>query len=346
MVTTAFGGVTGISPEQRAACILKNNLEKRPSYADGARAALALWAPITPPAQPGSRLPCQPGVFIYGDSADVPVEYHKPGALVIVGRVNFDRASVKAAHAAGAKILIYLNPCIFDPTNPWGKYHKSMLTGIGKFPGIPQKINSWGYAADFSVGSVLQGRFGVTIEQIATECPWIDGIFLDDLGSRPWANANWDAWTPELKLAWWKGAGTLSDTARNVANKYGLFLMMNGTWGEGARGGGGWPNIDMAGNANGDGTYCEHHDDPGQFNYWGLSYPDASQWADRSPITKGQPYNLFAVEPGTGDVAARNRFATGGAYTWGTIQSGNHYDQPVPAWTSFHPVPILTRVGT
>lgn len=345
MTTYSFGGITGLTLEQRNAAIARAKTLGLKSYAAGSRAALAAWAPVTPPTPPAPepppvvvpptpgtppaprvlvRTPTQPGTLAY--TGTIPKEYQRPGALVIVDWGNAADPSVKAAAAAGAIVLHYLDAVIRNPDSLGGKYHQALHTGIGNLPGAP-KVSQYGWVADLRVGGELQRRFRPVLEQMRADAPWISGVFLDDMGSRTFADSNWPNWSADVKKALWQGAGTLTDTARSWANEWGGFVMVNGTWEAGN--GGGWPNAGVHGNANADGTMAEHSPTS---DYWMRAYPSSPQWATASPLTNGKPFH-FAVQNTAAD---RDKYVAAQTYAWAVAQTSYLNAVPAPVGLGFH----------
>ena len=203
-----------------------------------------LSAPVTvtvanAAAAPAAALnrPTNPGLLMYADGeppASVVANWSRPGALVVVGRSNYDEPWVHTMADGGATVMIYLDPIIDNDT---GRYHDKLINAsefgpaVPKWPGKPA-ASEWGSLNDFRVGSVLQDKLPGVIDLIVSENPQISGIFLDDVGSRSWfPGINWDSWSNADKEAYRNGAIAITQTARAVADEHDLFLMVNGTWG-------------------------------------------------------------------------------------------------------------------
>src|SRR6516165_638102 len=101
------------------------------------------WAPVDrvpPPTAPQVRAslnrPANPALLVYGDNpstANAASWAHK-GAVVVVGRTNYDESWVRTMADGGATILIYLNPVIKFPS---GRYHDKLLNASEFGPAVP-----------------------------------------------------------------------------------------------------------------------------------------------------------------------------------------------------------------
>ena len=214
--------------------------------------------------------------------------------MVVAGTSNYNSPEMKQVSAAGGTVLVYVDALIDNAT---GRYATMLLQDSACGAAVPRwpgniSANTWGYLTDFRVGGVLQGKLACVLEKIVAENPHIGGFFADDLGTRSWfPNINWDTFGASNQLAYRNGAIGLSQTFRSVADKHGLFFMVNGTWAGGsvATSGGGYPDANQSGNALADGAFAEHHD---ANEFWGHAYPCASQWADAEPDHQGNGVQL------------------------------------------------------
>lgn len=282
---------------------------------------------------PGPEIKLPPGVstqaasLVYGAS-DGAQSYGTPGGLVVAGRDNYDDPAFRQVDAGGGRVLLYLDPVI-DAT--WGRYHQMLIKpsacgpAVPRWPGAP-RANSWGHLNDFRPGSVLQGKLECVLEAMVVENPHMSGWFADDVGSRSWfPGFDWSSWDPAMQRAYREGAIALTRTFREVADRHGKIVMVNGTWGGGdlARDGGGYPDAAQHGNALVDGTFVENHDD--ELAYFGR-YACSPQWAQDSKVTRGQAIN-FAV---TRTWAGLERYARSDCFAYANHQPT--YDLTAP-WT-------------
>ncbi|MCH1867662.1 hypothetical protein [Nocardioides sp. CFH 31398] len=256
----------------------------------------------------------QPALVAYGAPQHAE-PYARRGSLVIAGRENFGSPAMKDVSRAGGTVLVYLDPII---DNDYGRYHQMLNNpsrcGSGSTRRWPGNIraNDWGYLNDFRPGSTLQRKLGCVLRTIARENPHIGGFFADDVGSRSWfPGFDWNRFGAANQRAYRAGAIAVMKTFRRVADRFGLIVMVNGTWqgGSTAEHGGGYPNQSANGNALADGTFAENHTADA---YWGKAYPCAPQWANRSRTTRGKHFN-FAV---TRDDSSRQAFARTGCYAF------------------------------
>jgi hypothetical protein len=277
------------------------------------------------------QLPGQPAITAYGSSSAVTPFAHN-GALIIAGRANYADQPVKAASAAGATVLIYLDAII---DNPYGRYHEMLNNpsecgpATSRWPGN-YEANSWGYLNDFRVGSVLQSKLKCVLEKMVAENPHMGGFFADDLGSRSWfPGFNWDSWGTTNQQSYRAGAIALAQTFHDVAAKHGLMVMVNGTWTAGslAFSGGGYPNMSSNGLALADGGYIEHHS-AAELPYW-TEYAQG-QWATAAgSVARGKPIMYVQAS----DASTRDAYNRTGVFSFLSAQVD--YDT-ASVWTGFH----------
>jgi hypothetical protein len=281
------------------------------------------------------NLPAQAAGLVWGNAAEA-AKYAYPGGLVVAGRDNYQAQPFKDVSAAGGTVLIYLDAVI---DNSHGRYHE-MLNKASKcgpatsrWPGN-YKANSWGYLNDFRVGSVLQSKFECVLEKMVAENPHMAGWFADDLGSRSWfPDLDW-ADFPD-KAAYRAGAIALTKTFRKVADRHHLIFLVNGTWAGGSlvSAGGGYPNPAKSGNALAEGGVVEHHD--GEIGFFG-PYGCSTQWATRSPITRGKAFNYAVTRTKVGT----NEYVKSSCYAFVNYQTR----RTSHIWGPSHPTGLPTHV--
>ena len=127
--------------------------------------------PPTPVGEPLNR-PTNPGLLMYADGAppaNVVANWSRPGALVVVGRTNYDEPWVHTMADGGATVLIYLDSMI---DNDWGRYHDKLINAsefgppVPRWPGHPSPTGG--------ARSTISGPVGVSA-QIAWR-PGADGL--------------------------------------------------------------------------------------------------------------------------------------------------------------------------
>lgn len=282
-----------------------------------------------------TQMPTQPGTFVYNDGGDVAKSFAKPGALIVAGRVNYNRQSFKEASQAGATVLIYLDVVLH---NNWGPYHKLLYDAsecgpaAAKWP-TGRMLNAYGAITDFRPGSVVQSKLECVLEKMVQDNPHMAGFFADDLGTRTWND--WSSWPAAEKQEFRDGAIAALKTFRKVADKYGLFVMVNGTWN--ANDGGGYPNASKHGASLADGALVEHHD---RGAFW-EAVLSSDQWASESPLTQGKPFHF--VLPGTNSSAALQQWADTKNVAWANLQW--EYGSTASDWRAFHATGLPTQVG-
>ena len=281
---------------------------------------------------------------MYGGSTP-PTAYNTPGALLIAGRDQYNATGFKNAATAGAHVLIYLDAII---DNNYGRYHQLLMTDSECGPatgrwlnssGQPIKVNQWGNLGDFRPGSVMhQGKLECVMEKMVAENPHMAGFFMDDVGSRSWfPDLNWGTFGSANQQAYRDGAIEVIKTARRVADRHGLMVMVNGTWSAGtlANNGGGYPTMSQHGMSLADGGFVEHHD--GEIAYW-RGYSESPQWASQSPLTQGKAFNYAVMNTDAGVTEFRNSGAF--AYVGKQVDYGTY----PPPWGPFHATGLPTGV--
>jgi len=279
--------------------------------------------------------PPQPFAFVYGSSMSNVNLYAQPGGLVVAGRDNYNNPAFHNVANNGGTVLIYLDAVI---DNDYGTYHNLLHNtsacgpAVPRWPGEPQ-ANQWGYLADFRPGSVLQSKLECVLERMVADNPHMGGFFIDDVGSRSWFGGfNWSTFGAANQQAYRDGAIGIVQTARRVADRYGLIFIVNGTWGAGtlASAGGGYPNMNAHGLSLADGGFVEHHG-ANELPYW-TNYATSPQWATASPRTGGVEFMLSANESNSD----RDAYIASGAFAYVVNQTEPAYQQaPVP-WGPFH----------
>lgn len=288
-----------------------------------------------PAALPFTPSPAQPYAICYDTSLTGLSAYNHPGAMAIAGRDNYNFQPFKDMSAAGGTVLIYLDAML---DNAYGTYHDLLINSsvygaaVPRFNGTLPQANGTGYLADIRVGGIMQGKLENVLEKIVTDNPHMGGFFLDDVGSRSWY-PGFD-WTTNMsstdRTDYRAGAIQIVQTARTVADRHGLIVIVNGTWTAGtlASNGGGYPTLTTHGCSLAEGGMVEHHD--GEIAFWGAYAASSSQWGDASPITNGASLCLVVNSSGSGIT----EYVNSGNYFYCTAQADyGIIDSP---WTTFH----------
>lgn len=276
----------------------------------------------------------QPAGLVYGSSAGA-AAFRSAGALVVAGRDNYADKPFRRVSAAGGTVLVYLDPVI---DNAYGRYHRLLLQAsscgprAARWPGN-LRANRWGHLVDFRPGSVVQQKLECVLETMVRENPHMAGWFVDDVGSRSWfPDIDWETFAG--KDAYRAGAIELTRTFREVADRYGLVFVVNGTWSAGD--GGGYPDPDVHGNSLADGGVVEHHDD--QIAFFG-PYGCSRQWAAQSPVTRGHAI-MYAV---TKSRSGTDAYVGSGCYAY--VGQQQHYGETAAPWGPFHPNDLPSGVA-
>lgn len=226
--------------------------------------------------------------------------------------------------------------------NPVGRYHALLMQdsvcgkAVPRWPGGP-RANQWGFLNDFRVGGVEQAKLACVLETMVSENPLMGGFLADDLGSRSWfAGFDWASWSAANQQSYRDGAIAIMQIFRQVADRHGLIVVVNGSWSAGsiAQEGGGYPTVTAAGNALADGSLIEHHDQ--QSDYF-LPNACSPQWASASSATHGRPV-MFAV---SSTDQGRDTYGRSPCISY-TVTQSDYNTVPVP-WTGFHATNLPSR---
>lgn len=229
--------------------------------------------------------PCQPSAMVWDTTGGAQLaNYGHPGALITVGANQIDYQGVKAAAAAGATILMYINPVmdirVGGINDPWLHGDSGYGPAVGSFPGHPE-MDTNAYISDFTPTSDLHRRFELVLRYNALRYPHIAGFMVDDVGTRTYYETyDFDSWSAADKQLYRDGAIKLVQTARRVADAHDMLIIVNGTWlATSSGGGGGYPSAAQSGCSLADGGVIENQS-PVQF--W-FDYADGPQWATQTP---------------------------------------------------------------
>lgn len=297
------------------------------------------------PAGTLANRPPQPFTFVYGTNMTGVGAYAAPGGLVVAGRANYNNPAFHNVSAAGGTVLIYLDAIIDNDYGTWHQLlHNTSTCGpaVPRWPGEPN-ANQWGYLADFRPGSILQFKLECVLEAMVAANPHMGGFFMDDVGSRSWFGGfNWSTFGTANQQAYRDGAIQIVNTARTVADRHGLIVIVNGTWNartssDGA-GGGGYPNTGQHGNASADGFFIENHP-ASELSFW-TAVSTSPQWATGSPYTRGVEFMLV----GTRTVADRDAYINSGNFAFVQAYTSG-YETAVAPWGPLHPTGLPTGVS-
>lgn len=291
------------------------------------------------PTTPVLNSPTNPSLMLWQewdepyDQTIVPM-YAQPGALVTVGRTNYNDNYVKDLAAGGATVILYLDP-IIDAS--WGRYHDLLINesilgpAVAKWPGNPQ-ANEWGYLNDFRPGQPIHTKWALLLELVATELPHISGIMIDDLGTRSWyPGFSWANFSSQHKQDYRNGAIQFAQAARNIADQVDWFLIANGVWT--ANDGGGYPDPTKNGCSILDGGVWENHTVAEATGIFPQVYGKNAnnQWGIATP--RGLPYTWTW---NIGNRTARDAYITTGIPAFSLGQDDRHIaEMPFGSFTDF-----------
>ena len=147
----------------------------------------------------GSTVANPLGLF-YDDSFTHFEDYEHPTAMLIAGNCNRDDPRFQQARAAGVEVLAYINPtAVYDSLpckNKPGLYGRDReRVPLWPYPQYGERV-SWRHAhmTDMSAGSPWSDHVVDFVEQLMREGKF-DGVFLDVVGARVWADTTeWKEW--------------------------------------------------------------------------------------------------------------------------------------------------------
>ena len=231
-----------------AACTSSGGAE--PPVTKGSAPATLAWQKESPANMGPINRPTNPFQILYRpnpDGLDNLSQWARPGALVIVGRDNYNEGWVHTLADAGCTVLIYLHPNLMNTVGRYASllYNASQFgPAVPDWPGGPYVVDQWGNLADFRVGSLCNTKFQGVLNLIISENPHISGFFLDGLGTSPSPGAggfSWDAFP--MKTEYRNGALEQCQIARAIADANDMMIIVNGLWQAGPDPhGGGYPD--------------------------------------------------------------------------------------------------------
>lgn len=217
-----------------------------------------------------SNRPSNPMALAFQDTyvptATIKTAWSQVGALIIVGRNNYNLQWVKDCAAGGATVLIYLHPGLLNPVGRYPSllYNASQFgAAVPEWPGGPWVVDQYGNLADFRVGSLCNQKLPGVLNLMISENPHMSGFFLDGLGTRAYPGAggfNWDTGFP-MKAEYRAGAIEQAQIVKGICDANNLMSIVNGFWiadSVGGTMGGGYPNIGQHGCSLVDGGMIEN----------------------------------------------------------------------------------------
>jgi len=237
-----------------------------------ATVSLASGLAGTPTASAANTYLTNPLGFAYGSVTGV-AQYGHPTGMLVTGRCNRYAPEFAAARANGAEVLAYLNAA----NRPDEATNCALDNGF--YMGDPSRVPLWPYPtdnpgsrvnwqnthmADIRAGSVWADYVVSYVEDLIREGK-VDGVFLDDLGARPWSStAAWGTWSQTEKDAWAAGSVDIVrriDALRRAINPR-FIVVNNNTWDINRD----TPANSLNGERYVDGICIEHHDPAGEYH--------------------------------------------------------------------------------
>jgi hypothetical protein len=285
-----------------------------------------------------------PVAFQYGSTTNASLYAH-PTGMIVTGRCNRYANEFMNARAAGAEVLVYLDP-VERPNSPVCAMDEGFYMGNsssvplwGKDANNNWRVNYSGHTmTDIRAGSTWSDHVVSYVEQLMQD-DQIDGVFLDVVGARLWSGlANWSSWSSAERNAWTEGNVDLVrrlDVLRRQINPN-FIIVTNNTWDTNG-------TVGLPGEQYVSGVCLEHPaGSPTTVNYHtnyaGRAFSnighrrviviadndaEAAQWAAVAGVTHvtGQPSYANAGSPPVGFTRLTDRPLTFGRTTVATVPS-------------------------
>jgi hypothetical protein len=167
--------------------------------------------------------------------------YEHPTAMLIAGNCNRDDPRFQQARAAGAEVLAYLNPTAVYDSLPCKR--KPSLYGpdrervpLWPYPNYGERV-SWKHThmTDMRAGSNWSNHVVDFVEKLMRDGQF-DGVFLDVVGARVWADTtDWKTWPQSERDEYTRGN---IDLVRRIDEKRraidpGFIVVNNSLWDRG-----------------------------------------------------------------------------------------------------------------
>jgi hypothetical protein len=168
-------------------------------------------------------------------------DYEKPTALLVTGNCNRYDERFQQARAAGAEVLVYINPpAVYDHLpcrTEWGLYGKDRdKVPLWPYPSYGVR-SSWKNTrmTDIRAGSPWSDHVVEYVENLMRERKF-DGVFLDVVGARIWSSTtSWKDWPKQEQDEYTRGN---VDLVRRIDEKRravdpDFIVVNNGFWDRG-----------------------------------------------------------------------------------------------------------------
>jgi TM1410 hypothetical-related protein. len=197
---------------------------------------LALCCPLLLSTVSGLAQAANPFGIAFARETNVSL-YGKPTGLLITGRCNRYEPEFAAARAKGAEVLAYLNPATRPDSRVCALDQAFYMNDYGAVPLWPYPTygqrSIWPNTkmTDIRPGSKWILWVVSYVEKLMRENK-VDGVFLDNIGGRPWGSSNWTQWSQAEKNAWTDGSIDLVrrlDAKRRAINPN-FIIVNNNIW--------------------------------------------------------------------------------------------------------------------
>ena len=186
----------------------------------------------------GAASAANPAGLYYQDNATAPYtnieSFHAPTALLVTGRCNRNDPHFAQARAAGAEVLVYIDPV--DILNTPGRCAAEFFKGAQLWPHKDAQGNDrvdWKKSklADLRVGSSWADAVVAYVEGLMRDGKF-DGVMLDVVGARLGSEADWNNWPAAEQSEWTAGnvdlVRRLNDSRKRIDPDF--IIVNNGFW--------------------------------------------------------------------------------------------------------------------
>jgi hypothetical protein len=187
----------------------------------------------------GTAQAANPMGLAYSSTTNVSL-YGKSTGVMVTGRCNRYNSAFATVRSKGGEVLAYLNPtarpdhyvCALDT----GFYMNNLgAVPLWPYPSYGQRF-AWSGTnfTDIRPGSKWILWVVSYVEKLMREGK-VDGVFLDNVGARPWGQSQWNNWPQWEKDAWTDGNIDLVRRldAKRRAIKPNFLIVNNNNWARG-----------------------------------------------------------------------------------------------------------------
>jgi hypothetical protein len=177
--------------------------------------------------------------FAYSQTTNVSL-YARSTGVVVTGRCNRYNSAFATVRSKGGEVLAYLNPTARPDNHVCALDTGFYMNSIGSVPLWPYPSYGQRYAwpgtklTDIRKGTRWSNWVVSYVEKLMRERK-VDGVYLDNVGARPWGRSEWTSWSLTEKNAWTDGNIDLVrrlDAKRRAINPN-FIIVNNNVWDRG-----------------------------------------------------------------------------------------------------------------